>query len=121
MCEGARKTSFDACLKHGVKIAFGTDAATPYNYHGQQAAEFSLMVEGGMKPVDTLLSATKTASELLRADEDFGTFDPGKLADVVAIPGDPLEDISLMQNVSFVMKEGIVYKMNGQPLPCYSL
>jgi imidazolonepropionase-like amidohydrolase len=100
--------------KAHVKIAFGTDAAV--YPHGQNAHEFELMVQAGMPPMFTLQAATLNAAQLLRHDKDLGTVAAGKIADVVAVPGDPIADISLMKQVSFVMKDGTVYKLNGAPV-----
>jgi imidazolonepropionase-like amidohydrolase len=101
--------------KAHVKIAFGTDAAV--YPHGQNAHEFELMVEAGMPPMYTIQAATINAAQLLKRDRDLGSLAAGKLADVVAVPGDPTADISLMKSVSFVMKDGVVYKLNSQPVP----
>jgi imidazolonepropionase-like amidohydrolase len=98
--------------KAGVKIAFGTDASV--YPHGQNAHEFELMVQAGMPPLFVLQAATTHAAELLSHEQDFGSLTAGKLADLVAVPGDPLQDISVMKRVSFVMKEGVVYKRDGQ-------
>jgi imidazolonepropionase-like amidohydrolase len=96
----------------GVRIAFGTDAAVfP---HGQNAHEFELMVQAGMPPLFTIQAATIRAAELLRHDKDLGSVAAGKVADLVSVPGNPLDDISLMRRVSFVMKDGTVYKRGGQ-------
>jgi imidazolonepropionase-like amidohydrolase len=100
--------------KAHVKIAFGTDAAV--YPHGQNAHEFELMVGAGMPPMFTLQAATINAAMLLKHERDLGTLAAGKLADVVAVPGDPIADISLMKQVSFVMKEGVVYKLNSLPV-----
>jgi imidazolonepropionase-like amidohydrolase len=97
--------------KAHVKIAFGTDAAV--YPHGQNAHEFELMVQAGMPPMFTIQAATLNAAQLLKHDKDLGTLAAGKFADVVAVPGDPVADISLMTRVSFVMKEGVVYKLNS--------
>jgi len=97
--------------KAGVKIAFGTDAGV--YPHGDNAHEFELMVQAGMPPLFAIQAATTHAAELLKHDKDFGSISAGKLADVVAVPGNPLEDIGLMRKVSFVMKEGVVYKRDG--------
>jgi imidazolonepropionase-like amidohydrolase len=97
--------------KAHVKIAFGTDAAV--YPHGQNAHEFELMVQAGMPPMYTLQAATINAAQLLKHDKDLGTVAAGKIADVVAVPGDPVADISVMKRVSFVMKDGIVYKLNS--------
>jgi imidazolonepropionase-like amidohydrolase len=99
----------------GVKIAFGTDAAV--YPHGQNAHEFELMVQAGMPPLFAIHAATIRAAELLRHDKDLGSVTPGKLADLVAVPGNPLDDISLMRRVSFVMKDGTVYKRGGHAVP----
>ena len=95
----------------GVKIGFGTDAATPFNPHGKQAFEFELMCRyGDFTPAETLLAATKVNSEMLRWDDRVGSIEPGKLADVIAFDSSPLEDIRVMTNCTFVMKDGVVYK-----------
>jgi imidazolonepropionase-like amidohydrolase len=98
--------------KAGVKIAFGTDAAV--YPHGQNAHEFELMVMAGMPPMFALQAATTHAAELLKHEKDLGSVTPGKLADVIAVPGNPLDDISLMKRVTFVMKDGIVYKRDAK-------
>ncbi|MBN8741498.1 MAG: amidohydrolase [Lysobacterales bacterium 69-70] len=103
------KGTAGAAYKAGIKIAFGTDAGVfP---HGQNAREFELMVEAGMPPMFTLQAATTHAAELLGLSNDLGSLAAGKFADVVAVPGDPLENISLMKQVSFVMKDGVVYRV----------
>ena len=98
------------CMEEGIPIAFGTDSGTPYNFHGKQAYEFELMVGWGMTPLQALTAATKTASELLRKQDEVGSIEAGKYADVVAFDGDPTEDIKVMTNCTFVMKGGEVYK-----------
>jgi imidazolonepropionase-like amidohydrolase len=100
--------------KAHVKIAFGTDAAV--YPHGQNAHEFELMVGAGMPPMFTIQAATTNAAQLLKHDKDLGTVAAGKIADVVAVPGNPIDDISLMKRVSFVMKDGVVYKLNSVPV-----
>ncbi len=97
-----------------VKIAFGTDAAV--YPHGQNAHEFELMVQAGIPPTAALQAATLNASLLLKKDKDLGTVTAGKFADVVAVPGDPLADIGVMTRVSFVMKDGVVYKRDSAPV-----
>jgi imidazolonepropionase-like amidohydrolase len=96
----------------GVKIAFGTDAAV--YPHGENAHEFELMVQAGMPPLYALQAATTHAAELLKREKDLGSVTAGKLADVVAVPGDPMADISVTRQVSFVMKDGTVYKLDGR-------
>ena len=100
--------------KAHVKIAFGTDAAV--YPHGENAHEFELMVQAGMPPMYVIQAATINAAQLLKHDKDLGTIAAGKFADVIAVPGNPIEDISLMRHVSFVMKDGLVYKLNSAPV-----
>ena len=108
----ARSEMFRNAVKMGVKISFGTDAAVfP---HGQNAKEFKLMVDLGMTPIDALKSATANDAELLGLVQKVGTLEKGKLADIVAVPGDPTADITATERVSFVMKEGKIIR-NGPP------
>ncbi|WP_299073349.1 amidohydrolase family protein [uncultured Paraglaciecola sp.] len=100
--------TFAKAYKAGVKIAFGTDSGV--SAHGDNGLEFVLMVEAGMKPIEAIRSATQSAADLLKVSDTLGTIEVGKLADLVAVKGDPLQHISLMQNIRFVMKDGIVYK-----------
>ncbi len=100
--------------KAHVKIAFGTDAGV--YPHGDNAHEFELMVDAGMPQMFVLQAATINAAQLLKHDKDMGSVTQGKYADVVAVDGNPLENISLMKQVSFVMKQGVVYKMNSAPV-----
>ena len=95
-------------MSMGVKIAFGTDVGA-YE-HGTSAREFVRMVEYGMQPIEAIRSATVRASELLRMERDIGTIEPGKFADVIAVEGNPLDDIAALTQVAFVMKAGQVYK-----------
>jgi imidazolonepropionase-like amidohydrolase len=103
----ARSDMFRNALKLGVKIAFGTDSAV--SPHGLNAREFALMTGLGMTSAAALRSATSVDAVLLGVD-DRGTLAAGKLADVIAVPGNPLEDIKVMERVSFVMKDGVVVK-----------
>jgi len=98
--------------KAGVKIAFGTDAAV--YPHGQNAREFKYMVDAGMPPMFVLQAATTHAAELLHKQNELGQIAVGRLADIVAVPGNPLDDITVMQKMDFVMKEGVVYKVGGK-------
>jgi imidazolonepropionase-like amidohydrolase len=110
----ARTEMFRNAVKMGVKISFGTDAAVfP---HGQNAKEFKLMVDLGMTPIDALKSATANDAELLGLVQKVGTLEKGKLADIVAVPGDPTADITATERVSFVMREGKIIR-NGPPTP----
>ena len=97
--------------KAHVKIAFGTDAGV--YPHGENAHEFELMVDAGIPPLYAIQAATVSASQLLRHEQDLGSITAGKFADIVAVPGNPLEDISVMRKVSFVMKQGVVYKLDS--------
>jgi imidazolonepropionase-like amidohydrolase len=100
------QSTFERAHAAGVKIAFGTDAGVfP---HGQNAREFALMVQAGMSPIETIQSATTIAARLLGVDTDLGSLSPGKVADIIAVPGNPLQDIHLMENVTFVMQDGEV-------------
>jgi imidazolonepropionase-like amidohydrolase len=108
----ARSEMFRNAVKMGIKISFGTDAAVfP---HGQNAKEFKLMFDLSMKPIDALKSATANDAELLGIAQKVGTLEKGKLADVIAMPGDPTSDITATERVSFVMKEGKIIR-NGPP------
>ncbi len=102
------KDTFRKAHAAGVKIAFGTD--TGVSPHGENAREFELMVEGGMPPMKAIQSATLVASQLLKIEDKLGTLEPQKLADIVAVKGNPLTDIKAMHEVVFVMKEGVVFK-----------
>ena len=108
------KGTFARAYKAGVPIAFGTDSGV--SPHGQNAREFELMVEGGMPPMKTIQSATMSCARLLRAEKDLGSVEKGKIADLVAVDGDPLANISLLRDIRFVMKDGVVYKHNGVAL-----
>ncbi|MCL4425435.1 MAG: amidohydrolase family protein [Firmicutes bacterium] len=112
----AHTASFRRALAAGVKIAMGTDAATPFNYHGNNALELELMVQAGMSPRQALLAATKMGAELLGLSDKIGALEPGKLADVVVVDGDPLEDVKVVQKkeaILLVMKEGRVAVNRG--------
>jgi imidazolonepropionase-like amidohydrolase len=100
--------TFKTAVQKGVRIGFGTDAGV--FVHGRNAEEFGLMVRGGMKPLDTLKAATSVDAELLDIADRVGTLEPGKLADLVAVPGNPTSDINVTRQVFFVMKEGTVYR-----------
>ncbi len=104
----AIRSTFQKAYQSGVKIAFGTDSGV--SVHGENAHEFELMVEGGMPPMEAIQSATLQAARLLKIEDTLGTLEAGKLADVVAVDGDPLQDISVMKKVVFVMKEGQVFR-----------
>jgi imidazolonepropionase-like amidohydrolase len=101
--------TFKRAMKAGVKIAFGTDAGG-FDWKINPAKEFSSMVKFGMTPAQAIRSATVTAAELLGMKDSLGAIEAGKLADIVAVPGDPLADVSVMEKVDFVMKGGVVQK-----------
>jgi imidazolonepropionase-like amidohydrolase len=102
------QATFGRAYKAGVKIAFGTDAGVfP---HGENAKEFAYMVEAGMPPLEAIRSATLGAAALLDQSTVLGSIEPGFAADIVAVKGDPLRDITLLQKVEFVMKAGAIYK-----------
>jgi imidazolonepropionase-like amidohydrolase len=100
--------SFSRAYKAGVKIAFGTDAAV--YAHGKNYLEFQYMVEGGMSPMETIKAATTSAADLLDQKENLGAIEKGKLADIIAVDGDPIKDVRSMKDVVFVMKDGKIYK-----------
>lgn len=100
--------TFARAYKAGINIAFGTDSGV--SAHGDNALEFVLMVEAGMKPIEAIRSATQNAANLLKISDTVGTIEVGKLADLVAVKGNPLKQISLLKDVQFVMKGGVVYK-----------
>ena len=102
------KGTLGRAYQAGVKIAFGTD--TGVSEHGKNATEFRHMVEAGMPPMKAIQSATLEASILLGEQDNLGSLVKGKTADIIAVSGDPLEDISILEEVDFVMKEGIIYK-----------
>ncbi len=102
------KGTFGKAYTKGVKIAFGTDSGV--SPHGENAREFQYMVEAGMKPADAIKSATIEAAKLLRVEEELGQIKTGFIADIIAVDRNPLDDIKSLQKITFVMKEGVVYK-----------
>jgi imidazolonepropionase-like amidohydrolase len=100
--------TFQKAYKRGVKIAFGTDAGVfP---HGENGKEFTYMVEAGMPPIEAILSATAVNAGILGMGDKIGTLEAGKFADVIATDENPMQNISTLEHVSFVMKQGVVYK-----------
>lgn len=95
-------------VPRGVRIAFGTDAGV--SKHGRNADEFLLLVRFGMSPMEAIKAATVNAADLLGVAAEVGTLEPGKQADLIAVAGDPLQDVAVLQNVGFVMKGGAIYK-----------
>ena len=104
----AHAVAFRKALDIGVKIAFGTDSGV--SPHGLNAQEFGLLVDRGMSPAAALRAATSSAADLLGLSRQIGTLEPGKEADVIAVPGDPLADIRVMEKVELVMKGGRIYR-----------
>jgi len=106
--------SFKLAVDGGVKIALGTDAGVMH--HGTNAREFALMVRYGMTPMQAIVAGTSSGAALLGLDREIGTIAVGKRADIVAVTGNPLDGIQVLQNVQFVMKDGRVFKRDGQVL-----
>jgi imidazolonepropionase-like amidohydrolase len=102
------QATFAKAYKAGVKIAFGTDAGV-YR-HGLNWKEFGYMIEAGMPAMETIKAATINAADLLGEKNRLGSIEPGKLADIIAVDGDPLKDPLVFGKVVFVMKDGVVYK-----------
>ena len=100
--------TFTIAHKFGIKIAFGTDSGV--SYHGDNAKEFVYMVEGGMLPMDAIKTATMVSAELLGIQDELGSIETNKIADIIGVDGNPINDIGLMQKVVFVMKAGKIYK-----------
>jgi imidazolonepropionase-like amidohydrolase len=106
----AQLQNFRKAVDAGVKIAFGTDIGVcPF---GRNAREFNLMVQNGMTPIQALHSATIAAADLLGISDKAGSLRQGKFADVIAVRGDPLTDVRLLEDVRFVMKQGVIYKQD---------
>jgi len=103
------EASFKRALKGGVKIAFGTDSGV--SKHGENAREFEILVDYGMSESHAIKSATLNAAELLGLKDQIGSIEEGKSADIIAVDKNPLEDISELKNITFVMKSGVIYKM----------
>ena len=102
------QNTFAKAYKAGVKILFGTD--TGVSKHGQNAREFRLMVESGMPPMEAIKVATSVPAKFLELDEQVGSIAVGKLGDLVGVPGNPIDDISVMERVVFVMKDDTIHK-----------
>jgi imidazolonepropionase-like amidohydrolase len=103
-----QRDNFRKAVAAGVKLSFGTDAGVcPYGMSGKQ---FAFMVKYGMTPMQAIQAATTNAADLLGYSNEVGSIKAGKYADIIAVDGDPLTDIRLLENVQFVMKEGKVYK-----------
>jgi len=103
-----QRENFQKAVKAGVKMAFGTDAGV--YPHGDNAKQFAYMVKYGMTPAQAIRAATSSAADLIGRAKDVGTVEAGKYADLIAVSGDPLKDVRVLENVGFVMKGGVVYK-----------
>src|SRR6185369_5502457 len=110
-----QRENFEKAFKAGVKMAFGTDAGV--YPHGDNAKQFYYMVKYGMSPAQAIKAATVNAADLIGRTKDVGTIEPGKYADIVAVTGDPLQDVRALETMDFVMKGGTVYKQGGKSLP----
>jgi len=107
-----QRETFRRAVKAGVIMTFGTDAGV--YPHGDNAKQFAKMVEWGMTPMQSIQAATSTAAKVLGPiGDDLGVIAPGKYADIIAVAGDPIADVSLLEHVQFVMKGGVVYKQDG--------
>jgi imidazolonepropionase-like amidohydrolase len=104
-------------VRDEVRIAFGTD--TGVSDHGKNAQEFGLLVKAGLKPAAAIRAATSDAATLLDRAQQIGTIEPGKDADIIAVVSTPLDDVSVLERVRFVMRKGVVHKLDGarQPFP----
>jgi imidazolonepropionase-like amidohydrolase len=103
-----QRETFQKAVKAGVKMAFGTDAGV--YPHGDNAKQFVTMVKYGMTPAQAIRTATQNSADLIGRSNDVGTIEAGKYADIIAVDGDPLGDVSVLQSVGFVMKGGVIYK-----------
>jgi len=103
-----QRETFQKAVKAGVKMAFGTDAGV--YPHGDNARQFVTMVRFGMTPPQAIRTATQNSADVIGRSKDVGTIEVGKYADIIAVSGDPMQDVTVLQNVGFVMKGGVVYK-----------
>ncbi len=108
------KGSFGQAVKAGIKVAFGTDSGV--SRHGDNALEFKLMVDAGMPAADAIKAATVNAADLLDRGSRIGSLEPGKDADIIATAKSPIDDVTELQRVQFVMRQGVTHKQAGQPV-----
>lgn len=102
----AHVESFRKAMQRGVKIAMGTDAGTPYNFHNNSALELELMVANGMTPMEAIVTATRNGADCIGVLQDYGTIEEGKIADIIALAENPLDDIRHVRQVETVFKAG---------------
>ncbi|MBI2681862.1 MAG: amidohydrolase family protein [Acidobacteriales bacterium] len=107
-----QRENFEKAVKAGVKMAFGTDAGV--YPHGDNAKQFFYMVKFGMTPAQAIKTATASSADLIDRGKSVGTLEAGKFADIIAVTGDPLKDVTALEKVDFVMKSGTVYKQGGK-------
>ena len=105
-------TNWARAVRSGVKIAFGTDSGV--GSHGTNGQEFALMVAAGMTPLAAIQAATVNAADLLGRSDTLGTIEPGKDADIIAVAGNPVQDVRTLERVQFVMRRGVVHKLGGR-------
>lgn len=105
---GITGKALEKAVPAGVKVAFGTDAGV--SKHGRNADEFELLVKHGLTPMQAIVAATTNAADLLGIADQVGSLEPGKSADLIAVAGDPLNDVTVLKQVSFVMREGVAYR-----------
>jgi len=109
--DGERRKAFSACVARGVQVAMGTDAGTPFNPHGENAREFELMIEAGMTPSQALEASSVTAAKLLGLERDVGLVEPGFVADLLLLSGNPIDDpTSYRRDLEAVVRSGIVIR-----------
>ena len=108
MAGSAEAIPFPDASFDGVTMAFGTDVGLfP---HGTNAKQLAVMVRYGMTPMEAIVAATLNGAKLLKREKDFGAIEAGRFADIIAVKGDPIADVAVLERVSFVMKEGLVYR-----------
>jgi imidazolonepropionase-like amidohydrolase len=117
---GSHRRAFAAALTAGVRIAAGTDAGTPFNPHGAVPREMALMVEYGMTPMQAIIAATSAAARNLGLDQEVGTVETGKLADLILTVGDPAQDIEAIRHVDLVIRDGLIRHDALQAVPAAS-
>ena len=111
--EGYARNTIALAKQAGVKIALGTDTAMPLVFHGDNAHEFELMVEYGLTPMEAIVTGTRNAADNIGLLDDLGTIEARKFADLVAVNGNPLDDISILRNpsnIALVMQQGVIVK-----------